>query len=135
MWHQWQFGRPLFLLTGKGGQARAGSGPAEIVSRVLCVTVVPNTWLTGYWNRAYLCRYDVGTCYLPRARDSQSRQQGIGAVSSVRCEQALNERKDISAMEYIELGGGLVKDAGEGEFFNGASAVLGRGERDAGGRV
>lgn len=66
--------------------------------------------------------------YLSGACDAERREQCIGAVTTMRREDALDQRDNICAMEDIELAGILLKDLCEAELLNRSPPVVGRVE-------
>lgn len=75
-------------------------------------------------------RWHADPTYLSGASDTKRGQQGVGAFSAMRGEDALDEGDDVGAVEDIELGGIFIEDVGEGELLDGAAAFGGRAEVD-----
>lgn len=67
---------------------------------------------------------------LARACHAQCCQQRVGAISAMGREHALDEPGDVGAVEHVELGGIFLKDLCEGEFLDGAAAIVWRIESD-----
>lgn len=67
----------------------------------------------------------VHFAYLSRARDAERRKQRICSLTTVRRENALDQRHNIRAVEDIELAGILLKDLCEAELFDRSPPVVG----------
>lgn len=92
-------------------------------------------WL---WMHGELCAGSLGdVSHLSRARHAQRRQKTVAAFPSFGTKHALDERKHAGAVEDVDLGGIVLKDARESEAFDGslAAVVLRRLDRNVVGEV